>query len=138
MVKRLAMVGVLGLAVVLALGGSAAAVDFQPGDITGTWFMSAFGAYDVRGESYSGFIVFDQGTVVSGSGTHGSSQATWTGGGMSVNVLGQVNGVLQGRSDRNIQLNIKQGRLDLTKEMVTFAGEDQLGVQLIVNMTKVQ
>lgn len=138
MVKRLTTAVVLGLAAVLALGGPAAAVDFQPGDISGTWFMSAFGAYDVRGESYSGFIVFDQGTVVSGNGTHGSSQATWTGGGLSVNVLGQVEGIIQGRSDRNLQLNVKQGRLDLTKELVTFMAEDQLGVQMIVNMTKVQ
>lgn len=136
--SRLLMIGVLvGLLSVVGFAGPSAAVtSFSPGDIDGVWHMTAFGAYDVRGVSYWGRITFEQGALISGNGGNNGSAATWSGGGLSVNAIGEVTGVIQGSSGRSLQINVKHGRLDVSKQNVTIYGEDQLGVQLIVHLTK--
>ncbi len=135
--RRLLLGVVIGLLSVMVFAGPSAAVTtFQPGDIDGVWMMTAFGAYDVRGVSYWGRITFEQGAVVSGAGGNNGTAANWNGGALNVNAIGEVTGVLQGSSGQNLQINVKQGRLDVSKQNVTLSGEDQLGVQLIVHLTK--
>ncbi len=135
--RRRLFAAVLGLVSVMIFAGpAAAAVSFDPGEVDGVWMMTAFGGYDVRGVSYYGRITFDQGAVVSGVGGNNGTSTTWTGGGLSVNAIGGVTGVLTGNSGRSLQINIKDGRMDVAKQVITFVGEDQLGVQLIVHLTK--
>ena len=135
--RRLLIGVIIGLLSVMVFAGpSAAVVSFLPGDMDGVWHMTAFGAYDVRGVSYWGRITFNQGAVVSGTGGNNGTGATWTGGALNVNAIGTVTGILQGSAGQTLQINVKHGRMDVSKQNITIYGEDQLGVQLIVHLTK--
>jgi hypothetical protein len=125
----------------LAQVSPARAVDFANADLEGKWSLHAFGAYEVQGTFYYGQITLDaDGRVVnSGDCALGWSPAVFDGGGLAVlNPQGEVGGRLSGLSFHwgGFWIAVKKGRLNLTKDQITFIGQDYRNYQLIVTMVR--
>ncbi|MBW1714113.1 MAG: hypothetical protein JRJ59_13330 [Deltaproteobacteria bacterium] len=131
--------GLVWLAALLTLTGPAGAVSFSPADLEGTWSLQALGASEALGVKYTGIIHLDaQGNVLGGTVAPDWEVGDFTGGALAINSQGTVAGTMEGQTPAGaVQMIIKQGVMDLSKEQITLLAAGERCYNLYVVMVKV-
>ncbi len=116
------------------------AQSFNLQDLDGSWSMHALGVYDVRGIYYYGTLTVENGLITGDpGGAQGYAVADFTGGGFSLGLSGEIQGIIQGRSSQgSITICINLGWMGIDKNQISFIGTDQTGMVLMVTLVRAE